>query len=118
MARSRNSQTEFVTAIVAGTNSVIATARPGYRIVVTSATQSIQGGIGHFATIALSGTPVWTVSRTPPSPNAGAKVQSAPERDTPVFVLAPGAGLLFNYTLGQVGTLADAGATLHYERAL
>lgn len=118
MALSRNSQSNNQTAIAAGTNTTIATGVTGYRIVVTSVTQAIQGGIGYFATVAAPGPPIWTVLRTPPGGNAGATPQSAPDRDTPVFVLDPGDGLLFNYTLGTVGTFADAGATWHYERAL
>ena len=119
MAINRNSRSNMITAIAAGANATIITGVPGYRIVVTSITQGIGGGIGFFATVAAFGLPLWTVHR---SPAALAPItlpqMSAPERDTPIFVLDPGDGLLFNYTLGTVGALADAGATWHFERAL
>ncbi len=109
----------MITAIPSGTNATIITGVPGYRIVVTSLTQGVGGGVGHFATVAAPGTPIWTVQRIPPAlAPIFVPQMSAPERDTPIVVLDPGEGLLFNYTLGTVGALADAGATWHFERAL
>ncbi len=107
----------MVTAIPSGTNAVIIPASGNHRIIVTAINCGIEGGIGHFATIAAFGTPLWVVLREIGRARARI-VQTAVSYDDPIFVLDPGDGLLFNYTFGPVGTLADAGATFHTERVL